>query len=212
MEGTVIVTGANGGLGSAFVKQFINGSYPYYGVYTVRIRSPQSSGALESILASTQKPHQVMTLDLSSLSAVRAFAAEINEQVAAGKIPKIRTVVLNAAVQLVKGVTFTTDGIETTFAVNYLANFLLVLLLLKSMDTEKGRVVMVSSFTHDPEYYMNSYFAKEKLVFKNPEIMAKPVEEDKKGDEWGTGMRRYARSKLLLLMFMYLLLDCPSLF
>ena len=95
------------------------------------------------------------------------------------------------------------DGIETTFAINYLSNFILVLLLLKSMDTEKGRIVFVSSFTHDTSHYMNSAFVSDKLIYRDPELIAYPDYQDKKGEEWVQGMRRYALSKLLLIMFMY---------
>jgi NAD(P)-dependent dehydrogenase (short-subunit alcohol dehydrogenase family) len=46
--------------------------------------------------------------------------------------------------------TFANEGLESNFAVNYLSNFLLVLLLLQSMDKENERIVIVSSLTHDP--------------------------------------------------------------
>jgi NAD(P)-dependent dehydrogenase (short-subunit alcohol dehydrogenase family) len=200
--GTVIITGANGGLGSAFVKRFVEGNYPYYGIFTVRARNPSSSGTVENLVSSTTKGYDIVTLDLTSLDAVRNFAKEINHKVADRKIPPIRALVLNAALQQVKGMTFTTDGYETMFAVNYLANFLLVLLLLKSMDKDHGRIVFVSSFTHDPSHYMCAAFATDKIIFKDPEVMAKPVDEVKKGDDFRAGMRRYARTKLLLLMFM----------
>ena len=129
------------------------------------------------------------------------FAKDINSKVSSGQLPKIRALILNAAIQTFKGVTYTKDGIEMNFGVNYLANFLLVLLLLESMDPEMGRIIIVSSFTHDPEYSYNSHFATDKIVFKSPEVMAHPQEE--KGNQWAYGMRLYGLSKLLMLMFMY---------
>ena len=204
-KGTVIVTGANGGLGSALVERLLQ-SKPsnQYGIFTVRGLTAQSSGTLENLLSSSSFPHSIVPLDLTSLSAVREFADDINTRVTTGKIPQIRAVVLNAGWQTFDGkIHYTKDGIETTFAVDYLSNFLLVLLLFKSMDHEKGRIVFVSSFTHDTSHYMNSAFVSEKFIYRDPELIAHPDYQDKKGEEWMQGMRRYALSKMLLIMFMY---------
>ena len=198
--GTVILTGANGGLGSAFAQTLLSTSY--HGIFTVRALTPPSSGTLKRILASTSMSHEIVPLDLGSLSAVRRFAENINSRVSSGKIPKIRVLVLNAAMQSFHGVKYTVDGIETTWGVNYLANFLLVLLLLESMDPENGRIIAVSSWTHDTSFYLNR-FVTDKLVFRDPEVMAHPDYEDKKGDYWPAGMRRYGLSKLCMLMFVY---------
>lgn len=201
IKGTILITGANGGLATAFIDQLIETNLPYLGVFTVRGNSAQSSAALRKLVSNAYFPHSILTLDLDDLASVRNFAKDINSKVSGQKLPKIRALILNAAIQTFKGVTYTKDGIEMAFGVNYLANFLLILLLLESMDPEMGRIVIVSSFTHDPEYRYNSNFATDKIVFKSPEVMAHPQEE--KGDQWAYGMRRYGLSKLLMLMFMY---------
>jgi NAD(P)-dependent dehydrogenase (short-subunit alcohol dehydrogenase family) len=41
------------------------------------------------------------------------------------------------------------DGYEMTWQVNYLANQLLVLMLLQSMDTTSGRIVIIGSWSHE---------------------------------------------------------------
>src|SRR5947209_1674379 len=64
--------------------------------------------------------------------------------------PPLRALILNAAFQEATTQTLTEDKRDMTFAVNYLANFLLVLLLLRSMDEEYGRIVFVSSWSHNP--------------------------------------------------------------
>lgn len=201
-SGTVIITGANGGLGSAFVDKFLQSSMPYYGVFTVRGRSASSSGTLENIVAEAGVPHYIAQVELDNLASVRAFAKYINAQVAAGKFPRIRALVLNAARQSFKGIQFTADGYEATFAINYVANFILVLLLLESMDLSSGRIVVISSFTYDPELFWNSTWAGgRKLMFEDPLLMAKPPISE--ANQYVSGMRQYALSKLSMLMFMY---------
>ncbi|WP_437649906.1 SDR family NAD(P)-dependent oxidoreductase [Sorangium sp. So ce362] len=83
-------------------------------------------------------------LDLASLRSVRRFAQEL-----AAEGAPVRALLCNAGVQLVSEASATDDGVETTFAVNHLGHFLLVNLLLPCF-TPGGRIVIVSSDTHDP--------------------------------------------------------------
>src|SRR5690242_18866583 len=81
-----------------------------------------------------------VTGDLSSLSSVRAVAAEIGE-----RYPRIRLLVNNAVVQHTRR-TVTIDGNEATLAVNHLAPFLLTCLLMPSLRAgAPSRVVTLSS-------------------------------------------------------------------
>lgn len=41
------------------------------------------------------------------------------------------------------------DGFEMTWHINYLSNMLLSLLLLQSMDAQDGRILFVSSWSHE---------------------------------------------------------------
>lgn len=43
----------------------------------------------------------------------------------------------------------TDDGYETTWQVNFLANQLLALLLLQSMDKVKSRILIIGSWSHE---------------------------------------------------------------
>ena len=126
-----------------------------------------------------------------------------------GSLLPIRALVLNAATQHTSGLTFTNEGLESHFGVNYLSNFLLVLLLLQSMDKENGRIVIVSSWTHDPFDSRNSHISEEshKKIFTDIDTLAKPPVESNEGVGtwalWSAGMRRYGMSKTLMAMFMY---------
>lgn len=113
---------------------------------------------------------------------------------------------LNAAVQDGRGQRFTEDGFETHFGVNYLADFLLVLLLLQSMDEAEGRIIIVSSWSHNPHDARNNMFLRgdeDRTIWNEPETMAYGRVTDAKGDEYPAGYRRYGRSKSLIIMFMY---------
>lgn len=56
----------------------------------------------------------------------------------------------------------TDDGLEMTWHINYLANFLLSLLLLQSMDKKDGRILLVSSWTHE---YIQPFLQGQRLVW-----------------------------------------------
>lgn len=148
MKGTFIITGANGGLGANLVSHFLKSLYAkdYKGIFAVR--NPASAETLKKILAgsSSAKDHEIITVDLSTLASVRNAAKDLNQRVASGSIPRIRALVLNAAIQHTQGMKSTEDGLEANFAINYLSNFLFTNLLLQSMDPAMGRVVIVSSW------------------------------------------------------------------
>lgn len=85
-------------------------------------------------------------LDLTALASVRAFAASVRERL--GDTP-IDALVLNAGVVLPDVSRRTVDGFETTFAVNHLAHYLLLRLLLPVL-ADNAIVVLTTSGTHDP--------------------------------------------------------------
>ena len=85
-------------------------------------------------------------LDLTELDSVRAFATSVRERL--GDTP-VDALVLNAGVVLPDVTGRTVDGFETTFAVNHLAHYLLLRLLLPVL-ADRAIVVLTTSGTHDP--------------------------------------------------------------
>lgn len=150
-KGTIIVTGANGGLGSALAAKISTATeYScYYGLYTVR--KVESAAALKAVLkrAPPSHKHDVVALDLARLASVREVAVDINRRVADGSLPPIRAIVLNAAYQEWTEQNFSPDGFDMTFQCCYLSHWLLVLMLLQSMDKDEGRIVVIGSYTHE---------------------------------------------------------------
>ncbi|TVY87641.1 Protochlorophyllide reductase A-like protein [Lachnellula willkommii] len=210
-SGTVLVTGPNGGIGIGFVSQLLQSPCATIHETIYAVRDPEKAVALQTVLKTAPKDHKhlVLPLDLTSLDNIRQFAADINKRVATGSLQPIQALVLNAGVKDCMGDNFTKDGYEHTFAVNYLANFLLSLLLLESIDKQCGRIVYVGSTAAfitggpNPEIFVSEQ--QKKAFITTTEKMAKGIEEipDPKGDLNGIGDRRYALSKLLLAMWMY---------
>jgi len=149
--GTIFVTGANGGLGSAIVKEVLRSQElaKLHGIYTVR--NIDTATTLNACLAQASLTHQhdVIALDLSKLANVRAVAATINQRVAEGSLPRIRALILNAAFQEHTTQTFTADGYDMSFQCNYLSHWLLALLLLQSIDRRSGRIIVIATCGHE---------------------------------------------------------------
>lgn len=122
----------------------------YHGLYVVRdassslrLRSAPRDSAVEP------HSHDIVSLELTSLAAVRDVATTINARVAAGEIPPIRVLILNAAYLEFEEQTWTDEGFDTSFAAAYLGHWLLTLMLLQSMDRDVGRILVIGSSAHE---------------------------------------------------------------
>ena len=169
---TLLITGATGGLGLA----------------TARAATDRGAHVLLAGRAADvvhRRAHELgaepIVLDLGHLDGVRAAAAQL---------PAVDAVACVAGVQVVRGVSRTPDGLETTFQVNHLAHLVLVDALLARAAPPR-RVALIGSATHDPA---------------QPTGMPAPLECDvatlaysgDDGERAGTaGRRRYTTSKLL---------------
>lgn len=215
-KGTILLTGANGSLGSTMASQIASSPElaAYHGIYAVR--DAKAAPVLRSALAQhgskdTTNPHthEVISVDLADLSSVRTAAASINARVAAGEIPPIRALILNAGYLEFTSQAWTPDGFDMTFASNYLGHWLLTVLLLQSMDRDAGaRVVVVGSEAHDP------HNPKSKRSFDGTrwvEFMRDGSSEPVARGTWCTseedpsyagGFRRYGASKFCQAMMM----------
>ena len=138
---TCIVTGATSGLGRACAEQLAG-----LGARVELVcRNPhKAEQARAEIVASTgNSAVGVVIADLESQTAIRAAAKELLD-----RCQRIDLLLNNAGVTLRTRET-TIDGIETVFAVNHLAYFLLTNLLAERIRTTGGaRIVSVSSDAH----------------------------------------------------------------
>ncbi|KAJ5363590.1 short chain dehydrogenase/reductase SDR [Penicillium cataractarum] len=156
MAGTVVITGANGSLGLGFVEALLS-RYPEHTlIATVRNASPEKDpNTAELVRIISKYPNSkvnVEVLDLGQLASVRTFVQKLSGLVHSKKTPRISAIVCNAAtLSLEAGQKFTSDGYEATFQVCHLSHYLLILMLLESMDPASGRIVMLGSITHYPD-------------------------------------------------------------
>jgi len=184
---TVIITGANSGLGLRCAQSLLASDPSWHVVLAVR--DPKRGAAAVQELGAGARC-TVMALDLASLSSVRGF---IDDVPAAGLAP-VHAVVCNAGVQLVSGAHTTADGYEMTFGVNHLGHFALVSGLLDTL-TAPVRIVVVSSGTHDPARFTGMPHPR----YTTAADLAQPPGELTSEE----GRRRYTTSKLCNLLFTY---------
>ncbi|MEV4171206.1 SDR family NAD(P)-dependent oxidoreductase [Nonomuraea sp. NPDC049709] len=128
---TIVMTGGTSGFGAIAAERLTR--QPGGARLILGARRPATAG--ESI-----------PLDLTELDSVRAFAAAVRERLNGTPVDAL---LLNAGL-ILPGVTGrTADGFETTFAVNHLAHYLLLRLLLPVL-ADGATVVLTTSGTHDP--------------------------------------------------------------
>ena len=139
---TTIVTGGNAGLGWAC--SCVLAQEPGT-LVVIACRDPARGEAAAASLRQAGGAARVLPLDLASQQSVHRFAAAFRM---AG-LPPLAGLVCNAGVQDYGKPTRTADGHETTFGVNHLGHYALVRRLLPDF-TIGGRIVFVSSNTHDP--------------------------------------------------------------
>ncbi|MCV7431198.1 SDR family NAD(P)-dependent oxidoreductase [Mycolicibacterium bacteremicum] len=183
---TVIITGANAGLGLECARAILAADESWHIVLAVR-----DAGRGQAAVADLDAPDRctVLTCDLASLRSVQAFTAAYTE---AG-LPPLRAIIANAGLQMVSGLQITEDGVEATFGVNHLGHFALI----ESMRghlVAPGRIILVASGTHDPAKFTGMphphYTTAEELAHPQP---GAPVD----------GRRRYTTSKLCNVLHAY---------
>ena len=139
---TVLVTGATDGIGYATARRFVDDGA------TVYLHAPdQDSGekALTRLVKGGAEPLRLhlVVADFTRLDEVADLADMLTLA-----LPALDVLVNNAAIAGAERRTYTQDGHELTFQVNYLAAYLLTTRLVCKLASARGRVVTVSSVTH----------------------------------------------------------------
>jgi NAD(P)-dependent dehydrogenase (short-subunit alcohol dehydrogenase family) len=139
---TVLVTGATDGIGYETARRFVEEGA------TVYLHAPDhDSGekAMARLVKGGAEPLRLylVVADFTCLDEVAGLADTL-----AARVPTLDVLVNNAAVAAPGRRTYTRDGQELTFQVNYLAPYLLTTKLVPRLASAGGRVINVSSDTH----------------------------------------------------------------
>ncbi|MDR3578108.1 MAG: SDR family NAD(P)-dependent oxidoreductase [Anaerolineaceae bacterium] len=182
---TAIITGGNRGLGFECARTLAK---MHDWRLIIACRNPQAAeAAIEALRRQTGNAMiEAMQLNLASLESVNNFAKKVR----AATLPPIHALICNAGIQVISATQYTQDGFEITFGVNHLGHYLLVNRLLDCMD-RAGRIIFVSSGTHDPAQKSGMPVPE----FTNARLLAFPTNGEKEKTST-TGRRRYTTSKL----------------
>jgi NAD(P)-dependent dehydrogenase (short-subunit alcohol dehydrogenase family) len=185
---SVIVTGANSGLGLWTTKHLLDLGYTV--IMACRDIEKTQKAINKFPEFDKSKAFIIKKLDLADFESIRKFVENLSD------IQDIYALDCNAGISYEGKFRYTKNGIEETFGTNHLGHFLLNNLLLEKYNLQK--IVVVSSELHNPEN--KSPFAK--AVFKPVNELAYP-----KVDPNSTLQRQtqsfYATSKLCNLLFTY---------
>ena len=144
MPHTIVITGATRGIGQVAAREL---AHRFRDATFVLLARPGTGTSAVTTLLDDGARAELVDTDLRSLSSVASAAGEVAKRVRTGDLPPISHLVLNAGLQFASALSRTTDGFEATFAVNVLANHVLVRHLGPLVDPA-GRIVITVSDTH----------------------------------------------------------------
>ncbi len=174
-EKTIMITGANSGLGKAITLGLAQ-----KGAKIIMICRNEGKCNLvkENIIKKSNNNNiHVLIADLSSQTQIRALVENFNR-----KYKKLDVLINNAGI-IKKHRELSEDNIEMTFVVNYLAPFLLTNLLLNTLkNSAPSRIINVSSSEHE-HYKLNM--------------------DDLQSEKNYSKFKAYGQSKIALILFTY---------
>jgi len=175
---TIIITGANSGLGFETAKKIA--SHKDYEVILACRNLDKANVARNEIIKETGNENIIpIELDTSSLQSVRNFVSSFKKL-----NKKIYGLINNAGISPMGHDGLSVDGIEIVCATNYLGHFLLTNLLLPYLE-DQAKIFNVTSDMHNPPGG---------ITWMDPELLFHPTANDRK---------KYSYSKLCNIYFTY---------
>lgn len=188
---TIVMTGATRGLGNVAALRILEQAHD---AHLVLVARGDGAATAADLRAKTRNPHvSAIAADLSSVGAIRAAVAEVRSRLQHGELPALRGLVANAGLQRARATDASRDGVEITFAVNLLANYVLIDGL-RDVFTEPARIVITASDTHFGDFRHNMGLVPAP-VWRQPSALATPGTAEK-ADSAVAGRTAYSTSKL----------------
>jgi NAD(P)-dependent dehydrogenase (short-subunit alcohol dehydrogenase family) len=188
-----VITGGTSGIGRRVVAQLL-ADWQNYRITVVARPSPRI-GELRALPGAYERL-SVVNGDLASLRSIAKACDQIQGMLGSDLIDVLA---LNAGVQIVRGDASSADGLELSFAVNFLAHFLIVERL-KWLLRPAGRIIFTSSEVHDPDAFCLVGITR--ATWQDPLILADSNRSQNHiaspGDR---GEARYCASKVIGLMY-----------
>src|SRR3989440_10279657 len=177
MQGKIcMVTGANSGIGKATALALAQMGATVVMVCRDRARGEEARSEITT--KSKNNAVELLQADLSSQQSIRQLVEHFQRH-----YTHLHVLINNAGAAFPGRRRETVDGVEMTFAVNYLAPFLLTHLLLDVLKASApARIVNVSSASHKSGYIQM---------------------DDLQGEKHNRSMRAYPQSKLAIVLFTY---------
>jgi NAD(P)-dependent dehydrogenase (short-subunit alcohol dehydrogenase family) len=170
-----LVTGANAGIGKSTALALAQRGATVVMVCRDRVRGEAAQAEMKAI--SGNDHIDLLIGDMTSLTSVRQLAQEVQTN-----YPQLHALINNAGGTYAKR-SLTSDGIESTLALNYIGPFLLTTLLLDQLKANApSRIVNVASMVHK--------FGKLKF-------------DDLQSEQKYASLSVYGQAKLAFIMFTY---------
>ena len=192
-ETTIVVTGANSGLGYEATRIFAEKSATVVMACRSTDRGEDAAEAIAREAPSASL--DVLELDLADLDSVRDFAAAFT-----GAYDDLHVLCNNAGVMAIPR-RETADGFETQFGVNHLGHFALTGRLLDTLVETEGetRVVTQSSKAHESGEIDFDSVARSATGSANGSAVSNDPQRKRSYDKWAA----YGQSKLANVLFAY---------
>ncbi|ROZ99397.1 SDR family NAD(P)-dependent oxidoreductase [Gordonia sp. OPL2] len=187
---TIVMTGATRGIGRAAAHEMLRADPELHLVAMSRSGSPGTDARqLDSGIGRTT----TIDTDLADIDSIRAAVHEVTRRLDDGSLPPLVGIVGNAGLQFVDALHETVDGLESTFAVNVVANHLLLRGLLDHLSSP-ARIVITVSDTHFGDLRHNLGMVPAPR-WSSPSVLSRPRAFDEPGTV-RAGRRAYSTSKL----------------
>ncbi len=191
---TILITGGHSGIGFECVKQLASQGFRIILAGRDPRRMQDAATALRSAWGAEVA---TVEMDVSSLRSVRAGAAQCRQMLEGTELGRLRGILCNAGATFRGEPSYTEEGLELTFATNYLGHFLGVQLLLDELEAD-GRVVFTASGTHDPDSADGKFIGR--AVRPDALALAKMGLDE---NQVLPGNQRYTTSKLCVVLHAY---------